>query len=84
MTDEQRKLRSVRNMIDVLRFFGEDKSVAYGYAYTFLFVLDIAESYLSSAVELLEDEKPELYRHELKKTHQHHREIIRLYSRHGP
>lgn len=67
MTDEQRKLRSVRNMIDVLRFFGDNKCISYSYAYTFLFVLDIAEGYLATAIELLEDERPELYRHELKK-----------------
>lgn len=56
-----------RNTIEVLKKYVENKRVAYAFTYAFLFVVTISQKYIYDARDLMEKEKPHLYKHDVKK-----------------
>lgn len=56
-----------KNIIEILRHYGDSKSISYAFTYAFLFVMDTVDSYIFEGIDKLKKTHKNLYRHNIKK-----------------
>lgn len=77
-----------KNIIEVLERYGEHGRVGRSYAYFFLFILKVIDSYILQSIQDLQAYRPDLYKQQFKKmlndarrSNRQLTEIIRTYAR---
>lgn len=64
---EDSTIVKAKNIIEILKNHGENRSVAYAFTYAFLFVMDTVDGCIFDGIAKLKKCHKELYRHDIKK-----------------